>query len=70
LASASASVFPWRSGAPKPPHLLDDSLVGGGGLNRQFLGQQKIPPVSLGDFYHLAAGAQLGHVFFQDDGHE
>src|SRR5208282_1362263 len=40
-------------------HLLDDSLVGGGGLNRQFLGQQKIPPVSLGDFYYLTAVAQL-----------
>ena len=51
-------------------HLLDDSLVGDGGLNRQFLGQQKIPPVSLGDFHHLAAVAQLGHVFFQDDFHE
>jgi len=30
-------------------HLLDDSLVGLSGLNRQLLGKQKIPPVSLGE---------------------
>jgi len=41
-------------------------LIGDSGLNRQFLGQQKIPPVSLRDFHHLTAAAQLGHVFFQD----
>jgi len=50
-------------------HLLDDSLVGDRGFDRELPGQEKIPPVSFGDLDYLAAIAQLGHVFFENDFH-
>jgi hypothetical protein len=39
-------------------------------LNGKLLGQKKVASVSFGDFDHLAAVAQLGHIFFQNDFHD
>ncbi len=50
-------------------HLLNDGLVRLVGFDGELLGQQEIAPVSFGDLDHVAARAQLGHVFFQDDFH-
>ena len=50
-------------------HLLDDGLVGQGGLQRQLAGQQKVAAVAVGDFHHVSAVAQIGYVFLQNHFH-
>ncbi len=50
-------------------HLLDDSLVRQGGLQRQLAGQQEVAAVAVGHLDYIAAVAQVGYVFFQDHFH-
>jgi len=50
-------------------HLLDDGLVGRGGLQRQLAGQQKVAGIAVGDFDQIAAVAQIQYIIFQNDFH-
>src|SRR5438132_6906223 len=50
-------------------HLLDDGLVRKRGFNGELLRQKKIAAITLGNPYHVAARAELGYIFFQNDFH-
>src|SRR5215471_8316059 len=50
-------------------HLFDHGLVGRGGLNGQLARQQVVAAVAFGNLDHVAAMAQLGNIFFQNDFH-
>ncbi len=50
-------------------HLLDDGLVGRGGLHGEVFGQQKVAAIAVGDLHDVAAVAEVRDIFSEDDFH-
>ncbi len=62
----SLNLFSGRAAGRSGLHLLNDSLVGLGGLQRQLARQQIIAAVAFRDLHHVSAVAKIGYVFLQN----